>query len=378
MGGSRLYVNTEIIFGEKSIRHLKRIIPENKKVLILTGKQSAIRFGHLTKILKELEAHRIKCFVFNNISPNPKVSEIDTAVRVAKENEVEILIGLGGGSVLDAAKATAAMYYVNGFTEEVLNGAKDLTQRRLGLIQIPTTAGTGSELSMGAIVTDEKSGVKDGLRGEVLLADIAIVDPELTYTAPLQLTIETGFDIMTHAIETFLSRKSSQLTKFQSIQACKKVFHYLPLLAIDLSNQAARRELSYASLIMGINLANSSTCLPHRLQYPIGALTDTSHPRGLAALYPAWLELYLYYDRAGLRELALQLNFDDDDTLAEEQLYKYIIQFMSDLRLDLRLKDLGIYEKDIPVMLGKLRGSLTNDPIGGIKDIAELIYRKSL
>jgi len=380
MESINLFMNTKVCFGEFVIKQLQHWIdPRVKNVIIITGKSSARKYGYLSQIVNQFSDMDINAVVYDGISPNPRTTEVDAAVALVKKHNINMVVGLGGGSVLDAAKAIAAMPYVEGTTSEVMNGRKKLSNRRLPLIQIPTTAGTGSELSMGAIITDEESGIKDGLRGEVLLADVAIVDPTLTYSLSKHLTIETGFDILTHAIETFFSKKASALTKFFSVEAYRRVIQYLPQLFDDLDNTTARKELSYASLLMGINLANSSTCLPHRLQYPIGALTDTSHPKGLASIYKAWLALSMQYNRPTCRELALLLNYrDKEDQSAESLWYNDVIQLMIGLQLDVTLGNLGIQKKDLVHLISNVRGSLDNDPIAHVENIIEQIYIQSL
>lgn len=377
---SEIKGKTRIMFGPGMIQKLHNQIPQStRNVLVVTGKWATEKHGQLSLVLNQINQTNASAYVFNHISPNPTVLEVDAGVEFARLNKIDLVIGLGGGSAMDAAKAIAAIFYTNEETSRILIGKGKLTDVRLPLIQIPTTAGTGSELSMGAILSDHNFGIKDGLRGEVLLADIALVDPELTLSVPLDISQETGFDILTHAIETYLSRKSSSTTRFLSIEAYKRVVKWLPKLQKDLHNIEARAELSYASMLMGINLANSSTCLPHRLQYPIGALTNSTHPRGLAAIYPAWLKYTLLYNPEGMRNFALDANFPESNSEPlENQLLNSILSLLKEINMDLNLRDLGVSDVDLEIVASNVRGSLANDPIGSIDGIVKKIYMDSL
>lgn len=373
------YMKTRVYFGEGSLGLLHDIVKTNqyKRALIITGRKSAQKFGYLNKVSEEIQAGDALSFSFSSISPNPRVEEVDKAVEFVKKQRIDLIIGLGGGSVLDAAKAVAAMAFVMGKTEEVLCGQKKLSNYRMPLIQIPTTAGTGSELSMGAILTDSKVPLKSGIRGEVLLADIAIIDPTLTYSLPYVLSMETGFDVLTHAIETYFSKNSSPVTELYSIEAARIIFKYLPRLADDLQDTTARNELAHASYLMGINLANSSTCLPHRLQYPVGAITDTSHPRGLAAIYKAWLYYSKKFNRSRFLKFADDLQYQDDDEAKIEHLYEDLIQLMDKIGLNITLEEVGITKNAIPQLKKMITGSILNDPIAEVENIIDLIYTRS-
>jgi alcohol dehydrogenase class IV len=378
--GFDFYTKTRIYFGENYLSNLSQfIIGDFNRALIVTGQSSAEKHGYLKIVQSQLSFLKIDSIHYNKISPNPKVEEIDNAINLIKENNIDLIIGLGGGSVLDAAKAISAIYYIDGKTEEVLSNQKKLLNKKIPLIQIPTTAGTGSELSMGSILTDEKRKIKTGLRGEVLLADIAVVDPTLTYSLSYNLTMETGFDILTHAIETFFSNSSNLITEIYSVEAIKRVLKYLLRLKTNLNDTEARKELSFASLLMGINLANSSTCLPHRLQYPVGALTNTSHPRGLAALYLAWLEYSKVYNKEKFVLLAKKLSYQaEKDEMLMDLFQGDVTNFINEIGLNIKLSTLGIDSSKIPLLKSKVIGSLSNDPVGKVENIIDKIYSDSL
>ena len=191
------------------------------------------------------------------------------------------------------AKAVAAGAGTSEDIDEYFYNGRELVDHVLPVIAIPTTAGTGSELSKAAIITDDVRRIKSGIRGAGLYPKVAIVDSIFTESVPYHITMETGFDVIAHAMESYISNAASPFTRMQSEYAAAIAGKMLPRLASDMQDTEARKYMSYASMIMGINLGNASTGLPHRLQYPLGAMTDTSHGAGLSALYTAWV----YYEQ---------------------------------------------------------------------------------
>jgi len=374
MNGYVFHTPTKIVFGEGSINNLASIITKGMRhALLVTGHFSAIKYGYVERVRKQLEMLNIGCTHYGKISPNPKTEEIDDAVRLIADEKIDFVIGLGGGSALDAAKLIAAMFYVKGSTKSVLLGETALSNNRLPLIQIPTTSGTGSELSKGSIITDQSLKIKRGVRADCLFADIAIVDPELTYSLSLEQTMETGFDVITHAIETYFSRRSNDITEIYSIEALVRAFQSLLKLRENLQDHKARAEIAFSSMLMGVNLGNSSTCLPHRLQYPVGALTETSHPRGLASIYMSWLYYSMKYNHEKFDYLAYRvMNSSAND------FYKYIEDFLGKIGMSIRLSDLGVTAYELPELVRKISGNLQDDPVCEEENVALKIYKNSL
>lgn len=359
-----------IVFGDGVIAETGRHLPFADSVLIVTGKNSAARTGHLDKLLAALTDK--KTTVFNGISPNPRVSEVNAAAELGRRAGARAVIGLGGGSALDAAKAIAAAI-AGADVAALMREDKPAPENTLPVIAIPTTAGTGSETSQAAILSDESRGVKQGLRGPALTPRTAIVDPDLLATLPRPIAAETGFDVLTHALETWVSLRHSALTVLYSRHALTTVFEHLPLFLDDPDRRASRRAMALASLLMGWNLANSTTALPHRLQYPVGARTDTSHPAGLAALYPAWSR------RAAL---AAPEPFEFLATLAGETSARagreHLLTFMKSISMERRLRDFGLTLADCPSLIAAVSGNLATDPTDSSPRSLQEIYEQSI
>ena len=379
MKAYQLNIPTKVYFGRDI---LKEVISEQQEtikgtVLIVTTGRSLVRLGHLER-LKEMISdlpHVRRIIIFDEISANPRLSEVEKGTQLGKQESVDVLIGFGGGSAIDAAKAIAVGIGHDERIGEFFYNHKEPTGRTLPIVAIPTTSGTGSELSKAAIITDDEKKVKGGIRGTALYPQLAIVDSQLTETVPFKITMETGFDVLAHAIESYISKAATPYTEMQSEYAIQIVGKYLPRMARNLEDVEAREKMSFASMIMGINLGNASTCLPHRMQYPIGAHTDTSHGQGLAALFPAWVHYECKYSGDKLKKVMDILT--DTDCRNEADMVEVMNRFISDLGLPLSLREIGITESMIEQMADEVTGNIQNDPASQEKEIIKEIYYKA-
>ena len=376
MNTFNLSIPTKIFFGENI---LEDAFKESKDILngvamIITGKSAMRRLGYIDIIKGALKENNniSEVVVFEGISPNPKVSEINDAIRIGIENNVNVVLGLGGGSAIDAAKAVAVGIGAKENIDEYVLKGKTPNEKTLQIIAIPSTAGTGSELSKGAIVSFPERNIKTGIRGENIYPTVAIVDPRFTYELPKRITCETGFDVFTHAAETYISKKSNAFTEMLSIEALKILSEYLPILAEDLKNKEARIKMSYASMLMGINLGNASTCLPHRLQYPIGAKTDTSHSAGLASIYKSWI--YHSYEYSAEKFNLLGTVLSGEKCSDKMGVIDSITRFMESIDINIHLIDLGIQQHELLELSNNVTGSIQNDPASCDTNIIEKIY----
>lgn len=380
MKAYQLSVPTKVYFGRNILEKSLEACSEYLKgsILVVTTGRSLVRLGHLDRlregILRSGNVNEI--FFFQEISANPRLSEIHEGIMMGKQRKADVIVGFGGGSALDAAKAIAAGVGMDMDIYDIFKTGQEPSDATLPIIAIPTTAGTGSELSKAAIITDEQQEKKGGIRGTALYPSVAIVDSAFTETIPFQTTMETGFDVLAHAIETYISKAATPFTEILSEQAIKIVGEYLPRLAGDLGDVEAREKMSFASMIMGINLGNASTCLPHRMQYPVGAHTDTSHGAGLAAMYPAWIEYEYEYSREKIEQIFhLFLNESCCSGVRAAELMK---GFLDKLQMSRSLRGLGITEEMVAGMATEVTGNIHNDPAADGQDIIRKIYRGSL
>ena len=361
------YTPTKIYFGIGKLSLAGDIaLKFGNRALIVTGLSSMKRTGILSRLESILNSVGIKIFLFEGITPNPLGSQVDKGARIALENNCDMVVGLGGGSTIDAAKAIAAVAKSSKSIYDFLTRLESPSGTILPIIAIPTTAGTGSELSKAAIITDETNMRKVGFRSARICPIVAIVDPELTISVPGQITAETGFDVLSHAIETYISKKSNPITEMFSQRAIRLVAQYLPKSYLNGNNLEARVNMSYASMLMGFNLGNSSTCLPHRLQYPVGTHTNTSHAKGLAALFPAWLKKTYKYSISKFAQVARLLDKDASKGLDEQQAARkavdIVTHFQNSIGLIGSLRDLGITFEMCAQLADEVTGSVENDP----------------
>ncbi len=346
-------------------------------ILIVTTGRSLIRLGYVETLKRHLEKYqKVKnVTVFDRVSAEPRLSEARESAALAKEIKADIILGFGGGSAIDTAKAAAAGAGTDDDIAEYFYQKKEPGKETLPVIALPTTAGTGSELSKAAILTDDEKKVKNGIRGAALYPKAAIVDSLFTETVPFHITMETGFDVVSHAVESYLSKAASPYTQMQSEYAAATAGEMLPRLAAGLQDAKARMEMSYVSMIMGINLGNASTCLPHRMQYPLGAATGTSHGRGLAALYPSWIE-FEYPHSSGQVEKILGI-LTRKKVQGREACVGAVREFLAKLRLPVSLRELGVDRNQLSELAAGVAGNLANDPAAQEKNIILKIYEKA-
>lgn len=352
-------------FGEGVRHELVELIPEDGRAkLLVIASETALGRDPLPDLIDNLR-QRGSVHLYTKIVPNPRVADIDDCFDANRDRNITHVIGIGGGSALDQAKATAMALSCGARVSDILARDGELPARTNKLILLPTTSGTGAELSYGAILTDASSGAKIGLRGAAQAADVALVDPELTYSVPFETSMETGFDVLTHALETYISSAATPYTSDLSRSALERVFRWLPVLAADLENVHARREMAYASMLMGHTLALSTTCLPHRLQYPIGAATDTAHAAGLAAIYPAWLERLLPHASNKLANCADWIGATSRDASTNDKAAGFVFaikQLMKQIGFHPTLQDLGVDADMLACFPDEVTGKLHTDP----------------
>lgn len=376
----QINVPTKVFFGreitESALKQNSELISGN--ILIVTTGRSLRRLGYidqLIQILKSLE--NVKSVIISgDISANPRVSEVNEIIENARNKNINLVIGFGGGSAIDAAKAAAVGIGAHEKIDDYFYKGKEPSDKTLPIIAIPTTAGTGSELSKAAILSDPERTVKGGVRGTNIYPKIALVDPNYTDSVPLKTTMETGFDVLAHAVESYVSKKSSAFTQIFSEKAVSIVGEYLPRLYENLHDVEARDQMSYASMTMGINLGNASTALPHRMQYPIGAHTDTSHGCGLAILYPAWISYEYDYSQEKVKRV-LELLTGCKPTSKEEAINQ-MCDFEGRIGVEKRLTDIGIKQGEVQMLTDEVTGNIANDPASEADDVIKKIYQMSM
>lgn len=289
------------------------------KAFIVTGRHVAVS-NMMKQLTALLDENGIDCVTFDGITGEPTDTMIENGVKMLKSSGCDFIIGIGGGSPLDSAKAIAAMAVNEGSIADY-NG-KEITGEILPLAAIPTTAGTGSEATKFTVITDSEKGIKMLLKGDVLVPKLAIVDSSFTVGAPKSVTSATGLDALTHAVEAYTSRKAFSMTDTLAVSAVKRIMKYLPIAYKEPDNSLAREQMSIAALEAGICINNSSVTIVHGMSRPIGALFHVPHGMSNAMLLKECLSFAVsgaYEKFANLgRETGVASDSDSDETAAEK------------------------------------------------------------
>lgn len=289
------------------------------KAFIVTGRHVAVS-NMMKQLTALLDENGIGCVIFDGITGEPTDTMIENGVKMLKSSGCDFIIGIGGGSPLDSAKAIAAMAVNEGSIADY-NG-KEITGEILPLAAIPTTAGTGSEATKFTVITDSEKGIKMLLKGDVLVPKLAIVDSSFTVGAPKSVTSATGLDALTHAVEAYTSRKAFSMTDTLAVSAVKRIMKYLPIAYKEPDNSLAREQMSIAALEAGICINNSSVTIVHGMSRPIGALFHVPHGMSNAMLLKECLSFAVsgaYEKFANLgRETGVASDSDSDETAAEK------------------------------------------------------------
>lgn len=323
------------------------------RAFIVTGKHVG-KSPMMAQLKKTLEEASIASFVFDGITGEPTDVMIEEGLAQYKKTNAQFLIGIGGGSPLDSAKAIAAMA-VNGGKIADYNG-KEITGDLPPIVAIPTTSGTGSEATKFTVVTDQEKDIKMLLKGDCLVPDLAIVEPEFTMDMPKSVTAATGLDALTHAVEAYTSKKAFALTDVHAVSAVKRILTYLPAAYRNGYDAKAREEMALAALEAGICINNSSVTIVHGMSRPIGALFHVPHGLSNAMLLEECLRFALdgAYDRFGElgRAVGAAAPADDDET-ASEKLLAAIAEVIKACEVP-TLREYGIKEEAFAPVIEKM------------------------
>ncbi|MBE0479670.1 MAG: iron-containing alcohol dehydrogenase, partial [Dehalococcoidia bacterium] len=297
--------------GEGAIEALEEV--QGSKALIVTD-STMVRLGLVDQVKSHLQNAGIEVRVFDEVEPDPSVNTVRNGALAAGEFGPDWIVGLGGGSPIDAAKAIWVLYERPDIEPEAIDPITELGLRRKArLIAIPTTSGTGSEVTWGIVLTDTKEQRKMGLGNRENLADIAIVDPQLAATMPPRLTADTGLDALVHAVEGYTCTWHNDLTDGLCINAARLVFRYLPRAFADGSNLEARERLHNAATCAGLGFGNAMASMAHAMGHSLGAAFHVPHGRAVSIFLPYTIDFASREAPERFSELALLTGCSDRD-----------------------------------------------------------------
>ncbi|AKJ10250.1 iron-containing alcohol dehydrogenase [Streptomyces incarnatus] len=368
-----LPVPTRAVFGRGTLDLLGSLAaPLGGHALLVCGRTAMRRHGYLDRAEASLRAAGVAVTVFDGVSADPRSDEADAALAVARAGRCDLVVGLGGGSAIDAAKAVAVAGD-HDTVRDLIGTTLPAHAVALPLIAVPTTAGSGSEVTKGAILTDVVRGFKSGIRGDGVAPRVAVVDPDLTARLPVAVAVDSGFDALAHAVEGAVAVRATEESRARSWRALALVRDNLPRLARGESSPEVREAMALAALLGGVNVATVSTCLPHRLQQAMGAVPKVrlSHGRGLALLYPAWLRSAYAHAPEAFDTVA--------DVLGGRDVVHAVAALAGAVGLGGTLADHGFSERDIDACLTGMSGNLDNDPHRRVDaELLRSLYRDSV
>jgi alcohol dehydrogenase class IV len=275
-----------IHFGYGALSELETVELEGKRAMIVTGGKSMENNGFTGAVKKFLTKRGVEPFVFNGVEPEVSVDTVDKACNFARKNKIDTFIGLGGGSAIDCAKAVAGIYKGKAGARDYLDGRAKIEWETGFLTAIPSTAGTGSEVTKNAVLTYPERNNKISLRGEGLVPDAVIADPELTVSMPPEITAHSGLDALSHAVESYFSTAADGHTMQLSAFAVQCIFENLPAAFENGRDRQARYNMLLASVTAGLAFSKAGLGAVHGIGHTVGAVCGIPHGLVNAILLP--------------------------------------------------------------------------------------------
>jgi len=345
MNISRLYLPIRFINGPGSLSLLgKEVAKIGKTALLVTYTETMRSLGVLDKVLKDLETNAVQTIIFDKVEPNPRISIIDEGARIARENNVQVVIGLGGGSAMDAAKCIALASSGTDSIWAHYEGKANSKGKVPAIVLVPTLAASGSESNSTAVFTNWETHEKVLLVKAPLFPRVAIIDPALTLTLPARITAQGGFDIFCHLVETYVTADEPNLINDSLREACMRtVVESLPIVLDKPDDLEHRYRLSWASTIAGSQLnwlgGGGGIMTLHGMEHPLSGEYDLVHADGLAALLIEWMKFTQPVRQDRFKLLGDKVFGEPDGIAATEK-------WLQKIGMRIRLRDLGVKESD--------------------------------
>ncbi|XOQ14577.1 MAG: iron-containing alcohol dehydrogenase [Shouchella clausii] len=357
-----------IRFGQDTFYTLPEEVKRfNANKAVIVSDKGILSTGLVDEAKKLLEHEGLTVTLFTDIQGEPSFSLLQNATREIEASKTDIVIGIGGGSAMDTAKTIAALLGKEDI-QPYLSGNETIPERTIPCILLPTTSGTGAEVTMNAIFGDEEQSVKRGLVSPALLPDMAIIDPNLTLSCPPRVTAASGVDAFTHALESFVAVRANTLTKMYSEKAMELFPKHIHNAVQNGSNVDARIGMSLVSNYAGIALANAGVGAVHALAYPLGGTYHIEHGVANALLLPFVFEVTGKTCTPEMVRVAALLelgDFTDHPYEALNAIVTFLYQLLPDLDLPTSLEELGVDSNALPTLAEqafKVTRLLSNTP----------------
>lgn len=293
--GFKMFVPTRVLFGKGQLNKLKnQKMPGKKALIVISNGKSTKENGYLDKTEQQLKLAGVEWVIFDKIQSNPLKSTIMEGAKVAREENCDFVVALGGGSVMDSAKVIAAMAVNEGDIWDYINGgtgkAMPIKNKPLSVIAITTTAGTGSEVDQWGVVSNDETNEKMAFGGiDELFPVLAIVDPELMTSVPPMFTAYQGFDALFHSTEVYISKYANLMSDMVSLTAIENIYHNLPIAVKDGNNIDAREKVAFGNTLSGYAMVCGCCTSEHSLEHALSAYHhNLPHGAGLIMISKAY------------------------------------------------------------------------------------------
>lgn len=347
------WTKPKLIVGPNSILNLPDEIKnmDLNKVLIVTDK-IIVELGLLGNLINKLKDKNLEYVVFDNTSQNPTIDNIEEAYKIYRANNCQGIIGFGGGSPIDCAKGVGAKIARPNMSVSSMRGLFKIRKKIPPFFAVPTTAGTGSEGTLAAVITDSTTHDKYPINDLNLIPKVAVLDPNLTIGLPKHITATTGMDALTHAIEAYIGNSNTKETIELSEKAIKLIFNYIQIAYDDGNNLEAREKMLVAAHYAGLAFTRAYVGYVHAIAHTLGGFYNVPHGHANAVILPYVLDYYGESIHVKLNELSKLIGIYDEGLTSEENAIKFI-KNIKDLnkKLGIPNKIQGIEKKDITVMV---------------------------
>jgi alcohol dehydrogenase class IV len=377
MQNFQFHLPVNLIFGAGTVSRVGEIASGyGKRALVVTGRSSTKKSGLLDRVVGLLAEAGVESYVYDKVSANPLTTTAEEAAVLAQAKECDLVVGIGGGSIMDCTKAAAFIAVNHSDINDYIYGRKTGTEA-LPIVLIPTTCGTGSEGNGFAVLTNPKTNDKKSLRTNAIIAKASIIDPEVMQTMPKKVMASVGFDALCHCIEAYLSKSATPLTDSWCIWGMEALAEHLPKLYKGSTDPEDWSSVTLASTIGGMTIGLVGVTLAHAMEHPASGLRNIVHGEGLATLTPVIMEMTAEAapEKCGMISRILGGNGAED--CAER-----IRSFLREIELERTLSQLGIAESDIGWMaencLKVSAAGVSLHPVVFDVDMIREIYKKAL
>lgn len=378
------YTPGKIIFGSGGLSQVgaeaKRL---GNKALVVLGRSAMKKSGVLDRLTYLLREKKLEYIIYENIPSDPTVEIVDKGANLAKKGKCNLIIALGGGSALDTGKAISAMVTNEGSVadyQEIEGKGRKFQYKTIPFIAIPTTSGTGSEATNNAVITNTELSLKKSIRDPWLIPEVALVDPELTLFLPPYITAICGGDALTQCIESYLGKKSQEISDALALHAIGLIGKSLVKAVKKGKDLKARKDMAMAALLSGLCLSNSGLGAVHALSHPLGVYYKIPHGLSCTVLLPYVMEFNRSVVTKKMAKIAQSLG-ENISLLSEKEASQRAVdkikEIFSQVGIKSNLSEWGIKEEDFSkIIKGSKGGSLNNNPREtSDEDLFELLYK---